>query len=116
MLPGAPTGDSIALHRYMRPTIKLAISAGVFGAVLFVLTRQPVSALPDYTEKERKECDFCHPGGDLFALNEAGRYYAEHNHSLEGYEDKPTEPPKPDPKPSKPKPAEPKPEAPDQSK
>lgn len=31
---------------------------------------------PDYKKKEGKQCTFCHP---------AGKYYQEHNHSLEGY-------------------------------
>jgi hypothetical protein len=64
----------------------------------------PLRAIPDYTDKEKKECAFCHPNGDLFALNDAGMYYAEHK-SLEGYgEERKPEAPKPEP----PKPAEPK--------
>jgi hypothetical protein len=80
------------------------ISAAVFIAILaggLALGQQPLTALPEYTEKEHKECDFCHPAGDLFALNDAGKYYAEHNHSFEGYES-----PEP-PEPAKPKPVEP---------
>lgn len=93
----------------MRPLVSLGVSASVFVAVLWI-GQQPLSALPEYTEKERKECDFCHPGGDLFALNDAGKYYAEHNHSLEGYEvpgEKPAEPSKPKPEPAKPTAPEP---------
>ncbi len=91
----------------MSPWRNLSLSAFVFATILaggLALSPQPLSALPEYTEKERKECDFCHPSGDLFALNEAGKYYAEHNHSFEGYES--PEPPTP-PEPAKPKSVEP---------
>lgn len=70
----------------------------------------PLRAVPEYTDKEKEECAFCHPFGDLFALNDAGKYYAEH-HSFEGYEDAKPEAPKPEPpKPAAPKPEPPKPE------
>lgn len=94
----------------MNVSAKLAISVAVFAVMLGTLSVQPLAALPEYTEKERKECDFCHPAGDLFALNEAGRFYAEHNHSLEGYETpeaKPPAPAEPKPVPTNPKPVEP---------
>jgi hypothetical protein len=38
-----------------------------------------------YSKKEGKACTFCHPPGKFKELNEAGKYYKEHNHSLEGY-------------------------------
>jgi hypothetical protein len=42
------------------------------------------SAKPEYTRRTSKECSFCHmPPG--YNLNEAGRYYQEHQHSLKGY-------------------------------
>jgi hypothetical protein len=65
----------------------------------------PLRAILEYTDKEKKECAFCHPFGDLFTLNDAGKYYAEHGHSFEGYEE-----PAPAPAPPKPEPAKPKPE------
>lgn len=94
----------------MRTMRKLVISGTVLAMGLWIgLT--PVGAIPDYTDKEKKECAFCHPNGDLFALNDAGVYYAEHGHSLEGYgEEEPAAPAKPEP--PKPEPAKPKPEAP----
>ena len=40
---------------------------------------------PEFTKKEAKPCTFCHPAGKFKELTEAGKYYKEHNHSLEGY-------------------------------
>ena len=39
----------------------------------------------EYAKKEGKACTFCHPGGKVKELTDAGKYYKEHNHSLEGY-------------------------------
>jgi len=40
---------------------------------------------PEYTKKEKKACVFCHTAANSKELNEAGKYYKEHNNSLEGY-------------------------------
>jgi hypothetical protein len=40
---------------------------------------------PEFTKKEGKPCTFCHPAGKFKELTEAGKYYKEHNYSLEGY-------------------------------
>ena len=40
---------------------------------------------PEYSKKEGKACTFCHPPGKFKELTDAGKYYKEHNHSLEGY-------------------------------
>jgi hypothetical protein len=39
----------------------------------------------DYAKKEGKACTFCHPPGKFKELTDAGKYYKEHNHSLEGF-------------------------------
>ena len=39
----------------------------------------------EYSKKEGKPCTFCHPAGKFKEFTEAGKYYKEHNHSLEGY-------------------------------
>jgi hypothetical protein len=39
----------------------------------------------EYSKKEGKPCTFCHPSGKVKELTAAGKYYKEHNHSLEGY-------------------------------
>jgi hypothetical protein len=39
----------------------------------------------EYAKKEGKTCTFCHPAGKFKELTEAGKYYKEHNNSLQGY-------------------------------
>jgi hypothetical protein len=39
----------------------------------------------EFAKKEGKPCTFCHPAGKFKELTEAGKYYKEHNSSLEGY-------------------------------
>ena len=39
----------------------------------------------EFARKERKGCTFCHPAGKFKELTEAGKYYKEHNNSLDGY-------------------------------
>jgi len=46
------------------------------------------SAKPDYTKKEKKSCTYCHTSATSKELNDAGKYYAAHDHSLEGYQEK----------------------------
>ena len=43
----------------------------------------------EYAKKEGKACTFCHPPGKFKELTDAGKYYKDHDHSLEGY--KPSE-------------------------
>ncbi len=40
---------------------------------------------PAYSKAEKKACTFCHVKAGSKDLNDAGKYYREHNHSLEGY-------------------------------
>ena len=59
----------------------------VGGAALLLTTlligARSVSAKPEYTRKTTKNCAFCHqPPG--YNLNEAGKYYVDHSHSLAG--------------------------------
>ena len=62
------------------------------AAIAIVMSTEPVLAKPEYTRKTTKACAYCHqPPG--YNLNDAGKYYADHNHSLKGY----TPPPKPKP-------------------
>jgi hypothetical protein len=48
----------------------------------FILT---LAAKPEYGKKEGKACTFCHVKMGSKDLNDAGKYYKDHNHSLEGY-------------------------------
>jgi hypothetical protein len=46
---------------------------------------------PDYTKKEKKACNYCHvkgAKGDAKDLTDAGTYYKDHDHSLDGYQPK----------------------------
>jgi hypothetical protein len=92
----------------MRTPVNLAISSLVLAAGLS-LHVLPLRAIPEYTAKESKECEFCHPGNDPYALNEAGKYYADYR-SFEGYGEPEAPPPsKPDPAKPQPGPAKPEP-------
>lgn len=57
----------------------LMITLAVFMAVPFSVGKA------EYAKKEGKACTFCHPAGKFKELTEAGQYYKDHNHSLEGY-------------------------------
>ncbi len=68
--------------RILKVMIAMAISCG------FLLTL--ATAKPEYAKKEGKPCTFCHTkmgSKEVMAnsLTDAGKYYKEHNHSLEGY-------------------------------
>lgn len=39
----------------------------------------------EFSKKEGKPCTFCHPAGKFKELTNAGKYYREHNSSLDGY-------------------------------
>jgi hypothetical protein len=73
----------------MRQAIGALLAA---GAIATIVGAEPVLAKPEYTRKTTKGCPYCHqPPG--YNLTDAGKYYADHNHSLKGY----TPPPKPKP-------------------
>jgi hypothetical protein len=42
----------------------------------------------EYAKTEKKSCTFCHVAQGKKELNDAGNYYKDHNHSLEGYQPK----------------------------
>jgi hypothetical protein len=65
-------------------TLKLAIPAVVIGVGLLGLTSATYGK-PEYTKKEKKACTFCHTKQGEKELNDAGKYYAAHDHSLDGY-------------------------------
>lgn len=60
---------------------RLLLVAGVLGGSLMTFA----TAKPEYSKKEAKACTFCHVKMGSKELNDAGKYYKEHNHSLEGY-------------------------------
>lgn len=61
--------------------LKVLIAIAIFTGSLLTLA----TAKPEYSKKEGKNCVFCHVKMGSKELNDAGKYYKEHNHSLEGY-------------------------------
>lgn len=75
--------------------LKLVLPAAVLTAGFLVCTTASYGT-PDYSKKEKKGCAFCHakiePGtvngkneAMVKNLNDAGKYYKEHSHSLDGF-------------------------------
>jgi hypothetical protein len=69
----------------MPKILKSAIAAAVLTAGLWCASVTPSYAKPEYAKKEGKECTFCHVTAGKPDLNQAGDYYAAHDHSLKGY-------------------------------
>ena len=67
--------------------LKLVVPALVLIAGFVALTTAVSYAKPEYTKAEKKACAFCHVDSKAKPkeLTDAGKYYAEHNHSLQGY-------------------------------
>jgi hypothetical protein len=79
----------------MMRTLKLVLPAAVVTAGFLVCTTASYGT-PEYAKKEKKACTFCHakiePGTKegknpamVKNLTDAGKFYAEHNHSLDGF-------------------------------
>ena len=67
----------------MRP-LKIAVPASILAAGLLVPV-VPVHGKPEYAKSEKKSCITCHVKTGAKELNDVGKYYKEHNHSLDGY-------------------------------
>lgn len=63
--------------------IKIALPVLLIAGGLFV-TQQFSFGKVEYTKKEGKPCTCCHTGAGKKDLNDVGKCYAEHGHSLEG--------------------------------
>jgi len=66
--------------------LKVLIALSVFCGCLLTLA----TAKPEYAKKEGKPCTFCHAkmgSAEVMGkeLTDAGKYYKEHKHSLDGY-------------------------------
>lgn len=81
----------------MRRLAQTFALVGILSAAFF-FSATTGQARPDFTRRTGKECAFCHPPGS-YNLNDAGKYYFEHKHSLQGYV--PPPPAKPDTKKNK---------------
>ena len=65
---------------------KLGLFAVLVGVVLMLA---PFAVgTPEYAKKEKKSCTFCHTAVGKPDLNDAGKYYRDHNLSLEGWDDR----------------------------
>jgi hypothetical protein len=60
---------------------RILIVTAIFSSSLLTLA----TAKPEYAKKEGKPCTFCHVKPGPKDLTDAGKYYKEHNHSLQGY-------------------------------
>jgi hypothetical protein len=67
--------------------LKFVVPAVILAAGFVALTTEVSYAKPEYTKAEKKACTFCHVDSKAKPkeLTDAGTYYKEHNHSLEGY-------------------------------
>jgi hypothetical protein len=63
---------------------KSAVPAAVLMAGLWTSV-VPSQAKPEYAKKEGKGCTYCHVAAGKKDLNDAGKYYGAHDHSMEGY-------------------------------
>ena len=69
--------------------MKLVVPAVVLMTGFLVCTTATY-AKPEYAKKEANSCTFCHgkiEGKEAMAgnLNDAGKYYKDHEHKLDGY-------------------------------
>ena len=70
---------------------KLVVPVAVLAG--FILCTATSYGKADYAKKEKKACTFCHAkqeSKEAMAknLNDAGKYYQSHDHSLDGYKGK----------------------------
>jgi len=66
---------------------KFAMPAAILIGSLLVSS--PFSfAKPDYMKKEKKACTYCHIAPSKRDLNDVGKCYAQHGHSLENCDPK----------------------------
>lgn len=66
----------------MKSILKITIPSALV-IVGMGLTTISSYAKPEYTKKEKKGCTYCHVTQGKKDLNDAGKCYAEHDHSLD---------------------------------
>ncbi len=59
----------------------------ILGAIAALFAPFAAVGTVEYTNKEKKQCVFCHTAMGKPDLNDAGKYYKEHK-TLEGYKEK----------------------------
>ena len=70
-----------------KPTLKITMAFVIVLGGLIVSSPFSFGKV-EYTKKEKKSCTVCHVAANKKDLNEVGKCYAEHGHSLEGCEKK----------------------------
>jgi hypothetical protein len=79
-------GFAIARYNLKRENTTVKFAVPVFVLLVGVAVSSMTSyAKPEYTKKEKKACTFCHVSAKSKELNDAGKYYKDHDHSFEGY-------------------------------
>jgi hypothetical protein len=69
----------------MLKILKSVIPAAVLIAGLLWTSVTPSYAKPEYAKTEGQTCTYCHVTAGKPDLNDGGKYYAAHDHSLKGY-------------------------------
>jgi hypothetical protein len=69
----------------MLKILKGAFAVAILTAGVWCAGVTPSYAKPAYAKTEKKACAYCHVTSGKPELNEAGDYYAAHDHSLKGY-------------------------------
>jgi hypothetical protein len=64
--------------------LKIALPAVIVAAGVMLSSTSSYGKV-EYSKKEGKSCTFCHVKMGSKELNDTGKYYKAHNHSLEGY-------------------------------
>ena len=72
--------ESGTYMKYVLPALVLSLGLAACMSVSY--------GKPEFAKTEKKSCTFCHVGGKPKELTDAGKYYKEHDHSLEGYKQK----------------------------
>lgn len=69
----------------MLKNLTTMIPAAILTAGLVWASLTPSYAKPEYAKTENKACTFCHVMAGKPELNDAGKYYGAHDHSLKGF-------------------------------
>jgi hypothetical protein len=69
----------------MSKILKSAIAAAILSSGFLWVSATPSYAKPAYAKTEGKACTYCHVTSGKPELNDGGKYYAAHDHSLKGY-------------------------------
>jgi len=82
-------GVSIAslVAETLKPMLKRFLTFGIPSAIVvggLMMAPSFSFGKAEYTKKEGKGCTYCHTAAGKKDLNDVGKCYAEHNHSLEG--------------------------------